>query len=97
MHTNFTAMLPALRVVRNVWPGVLGAYPDHGQFKMPKWVFEEVDAEQSKAYFEAWVSECRVSLIGGCCGLGPDFIQSVAQFANGRARQASSTGPASNL
>ena len=40
MHTNFTAMLPTLKLVRLYgWKGYLGAYPDHGHFVMPHWFY----------------------------------------------------------
>jgi hypothetical protein len=36
MHTNFSATSPALAVVRAAgWKGPVGAYPDHGCFRMP--------------------------------------------------------------
>ena len=49
---------------------MLGAYPDHGMFVMPNWKFKEVNEEECLSHFDEWVSECGVSMLGGCCGLG---------------------------
>ena len=78
MHTNFTAMGPTLEAVRSFgWNGILGAYPDHGHFKMPHWEFEEVDMEEAMKLVHGWVNRYDVRLVGGCCGLGPDFIEAL--------------------
>ena len=84
MHTNFSAMGRTLEVVREVWEGPLGAYPDHGHFKAPNWEFEEVDMEEAMRMVDSWVRLYNVSIIGGCCGLKPDFIQAVAQYCNSK-------------
>ena len=82
MHTNFSAMGPTLKAVRDFgWEGILGAYPDHGRFKMPHWEFEELDIEEAMEMVRGWVSGYGVSLIGGCCGLGPDFIAALKRLA----------------
>ena len=82
MHTNFSAMGPTLKAVREFgWYGILGAYPDHGRFKMPHWEFEELDIGEAMAMVRGWVSDYKVSLIGGCCGLGPGFIAALKRLA----------------
>ena len=80
MHTNFGAMAKTLEVVRQTWKGPVGAYPDHGRFKSPTWEFEEVDIKESITLVDQWVRDYDVSIIGGCCGLKPDYIQAVAQY-----------------
>ena len=89
MHTNFSAMRPTLECVRRAgWRGVLGAYPDHGHFKMPEWQFEEVDMDAATAHAEEWVDECGVSLLGGCCGTGPDLIAAFKRLCERRNKAA---------
>ena len=91
MHTNFGAMLPTLRIVREVWSGPLGVYPDHGYFKMPAWEFQEVDLAEASALAQSWLDECGISLLGGCCGTGPDLIEAFAEVA---AKHNAKLGPA---
>ena len=82
MHTNFSAMLSTLQAVRACgWRGVLGAYPDHGKFVVPNWRFEEVRVDEALRFVDSWVTECGVALIGGCCGIGPDFIAALAEWS----------------
>ena len=79
MHTNFSAVGPTLKELRKVWQGPVGVYPDHGHFTMPKWEFQEIDDQTASRYVREWVEIYGVSLVGGCCGLGPDFIALVSR------------------
>ena len=83
MHTNFSTMSATLKFVRDEcgWEGPLGAYPDHGVFQAPDWVFAELDNKEAVEHVEHWVKEYGVQLVGGCCGLGPEFITAVAAFS----------------
>ena len=83
MHTNFSTMSSTLRFVREEcgWDGPLGAYPDHGVFQAPDWVFAELDNKEAVEHVEHWVKEYGVQLVGGCCGLGPEYITAVAAFS----------------
>ena len=69
MHTNFNTMGRVLDFVRNDcgWKGPLGAYPDHGVFKAPEWVFKELDNSEAISYIDDWVQKYNVQLVGGCC------------------------------
>jgi len=82
MHTNFSTMSPTLSFVRNEcgWSGALGAYPDHGVFEAPDWIFAELDNKDAVDHVESWVKEYGVQLVGGCCGLGPEYITAVSAF-----------------
>lgn len=82
MHTNFSAMAPTLKFLREDcgWTGALGAYPDHGVFAAPEWVFYELDNQEAIEYIEGWVKTYNVQLVGGCCGLGPEYINAVSAF-----------------
>jgi len=80
MHTNFTCMPHVLRFVREDcgWKGPLGAYPDHGVFKAPEWVFAELDTVEAMQLVHEWISDYNIQLVGGCCGLGPEYITSLS-------------------
>jgi S-methylmethionine-dependent homocysteine/selenocysteine methylase len=94
MHTNFSTMAAALKFVREDcgWHGPLGAYPDHGRFEAPDWIFEEIDNADSMKHVEKWIKEFDVQLLGGCCGLGPEYITALSAFTrsyNAQVRQKS--------
>jgi len=83
MHTNFNTMGPALKFIREEcgWQGPLGAYPDHGRFAAPEWIFQELDTKEAIDYVESWIKNYDVQLVGGCCGLGPDYITALSAFS----------------
>ena len=37
MHTNFPCIKPALDVIRNCFDGILGCYPDYGDWDAKTW------------------------------------------------------------
>jgi len=82
MHTDFSTMGPALKFIRETcgWQGPLGAYPDHGRFAAPEWIFEELNTEEALDYVKSWVRNYDVQLIGGCCGLGPEYITALSAY-----------------
>jgi len=79
MHTPVTDVEEGLAVVRRHWAGPIGASPESGYFAMPNWQFVEVIAPQDfAARARAWIA-AGVRLVGGCCGLGPAHIRTLAQ------------------
>jgi len=82
MHTDFGTMGPALKFIREDcgWQGPLGCYPDHGRFAAPDWIFQELNIEEAMECVESWIRDYDVKLIGGCCGLGPEFITALSAF-----------------
>jgi len=82
MHTNFSTMGPALKFIREDcgYDGPLGAYPDHGRFAAPEWIFEELDMPEAVDFVENWIKDYGVGLVGGCCGLGPEYITALSAF-----------------
>jgi len=80
MHTNFSAMAPALKFVREEcgWAGPLGAYPDHGEFKAPDWIFRDLNVHEAMEHVDSWIENFNIQLVGGCCGLGPEFITALS-------------------
>jgi S-methylmethionine-dependent homocysteine/selenocysteine methylase len=76
MHTDSSLLRDALRVISNAWHGPLMAYPENGVFIDNVW---RSDASSEEAIVDGLVqltsefTDLRV--LGGCCGLGPDFIR----------------------
>jgi S-methylmethionine-dependent homocysteine/selenocysteine methylase len=74
MHTGIDATPTALDQVRARYDGPLGAYPESGYFTMPHWQFVDIiSPEDLVAEARHWVDQ-GVTILGGCCGLGPDHI-----------------------
>lgn len=83
MHSDLDVTDDAHEIVRDFWDGPVAIYPNSGALMPPdNWDFEAVCAPEtfvSKA--EKWVAN-GVSIIGGCCGIGPDHIKALgAAFA----------------
>ena len=80
MHTNVSVTGPALDVLRRTWSGPMSAYPDSGFFRMPEWQFTGV-IEPADLVNEArgWIAK-GVRVLGGCCGLGIDHIEALADL-----------------
>jgi S-methylmethionine-dependent homocysteine/selenocysteine methylase len=76
MHTELSLVLPGLEVVRRVWDGPVGAYPHHGSFTAPYWVFSDLTPSAFADEAERWVA-AGAELVGGCCGIRPDHIRAV--------------------
>ncbi|MDP9465049.1 MAG: homocysteine S-methyltransferase family protein [Actinomycetota bacterium] len=75
MHTSPPVTTPALEIVRAHWRGSLGAYAESGYFAMPDWQFVDIIPEAD--YVElarGWAARFDLSMIGGCCGIGPSHI-----------------------
>jgi homocysteine S-methyltransferase len=78
MHSSPNDTTIAIPVAQAKWKGPLGAYPESGYFAMPDWKF--VDIIPVSAFVElakAW-AERGVTILGGCCGIGPDHIKALA-------------------
>jgi S-methylmethionine-dependent homocysteine/selenocysteine methylase len=78
MHSSPNDTTTAIPVAQGKWKGPLGAYPESGYFAMPDWKF--VDIIPVPAFVElakAW-AERGVTILGGCCGIGPDHIKALA-------------------
>ncbi len=78
MHSDIAAVPAALDVVRSVWDGTVGAYPHHGDWRPPNWVFHDIAPEQFGAYGTEWVRH-GAAIVGGCCGTGPEHIAALSR------------------
>jgi homocysteine S-methyltransferase len=79
MHTSPNDTDEALPIARKHWTGPLGVYPESGYFKMPDWQFVDIIApDDLVAKARQWRMQ-GATLIGGCCGIGPDHIRALAK------------------
>jgi homocysteine S-methyltransferase len=79
MHTSPNDTDEALAILRRHWAGPIGTYPESGYFKMPDWQFVDIiPPEELVAKSRQWKT-AGVTLFGGCCGIGPDHISSLAK------------------
>lgn len=75
MHMDARLIGPGLEILKNTWNGPISAYPDSGYFKMPDWQFEKIwSPAEFKSFAKGWLDQ-GATIIGGCCGLGPDHIE----------------------
>ena len=75
MHTLTEDIAPALEIVRQHWSGPTGVYAHSGKWIDPNWQF--VDMISPEVYLtlaQQWV-EMGAQMIGGCCGIGPEYIR----------------------
>ncbi len=81
MHTNVSAMAPAIDILKRQWSGPMMAYPDSGFFKMPQWQFTDIiEPADLKVEAQGWRGQ-DVQVFGGCCGLGLEHIQALSSLA----------------
>jgi S-methylmethionine-dependent homocysteine/selenocysteine methylase len=73
MHTSPEDTGAALHILKQSWSGPLAAYPESGYFKSPDWVFTDMTPDDLVAAARDW-QQIGVTILGGCCGIGPDHI-----------------------
>ncbi len=80
MHMDPHHIGPGLEILHEYWSGPLSAYPDSGHFKMPDWQFDKIMTPAELLTFsKGWV-ESGATLLGGCCGLGPEHIAALQEL-----------------
>ena len=84
MHTQSNVVGDALDILRGVFAGPLMAYPDSGYFKMPEWQFEDVIPPVELLRFATEWVERGAQVVGGCCGLSPEHIATLAPLKDRR-------------
>jgi S-methylmethionine-dependent homocysteine/selenocysteine methylase len=78
-HSNVRATQAALPILRDKWAGPIGVYPEAGR---EDYVDPQADPAEKNDLTPAefldlarkWVQE-GVQIIGGCCGIGPEYIR----------------------
>ena len=77
MHTEISAVIPAIDAVRQRFAGPIGVYPEVRYATSPTW---QVDAGATPANFvqhaRRWIDR-GTRLIGGCCGTTPAHIRAL--------------------
>ena len=76
--TKIYEPVEAIKILKKVHKGIVGAYPNNGYFEKPHWKLIN-DISPSKYLEEAknWISN-GAQIIGGCCGVGPDKISAIS-------------------
>ncbi len=79
MHTSANDTDEAIEILKRHWSGAIGTYPESGYFKSPDWVFvDTIPPEELVLKSRHWQS-MGASIFGGCCGIGPEHIEALAQ------------------
>ena len=81
-HSDISVTGDAIKNAKKNFKGILGAYPNKGYYEKPHWKF--VDDITPNEYLEKaknWVKD-GAQIIGGCCGVGPDFIKPLSKLKN---------------
>jgi homocysteine S-methyltransferase len=78
MHCNVNDVTPALDIIAKYWQGPLGAYPESGFFKMPSWQFVDIIAPDALVEAAREWRDRGVTILGGCCGIGPEHIAALS-------------------
>ena len=83
MCTEIENVTPALRVLREVYGGYIGAYPNNGYGSPTKMSMDPLDLftnpDPPSAFARAagdWL-ELGAQFVGGCCGTGPEHIRAI--------------------
>ena len=85
MHTNVDLTGPALEELRGVFDGPALVYPDSGFFEMPHWQFVDIVSPGKLASAaRGWIEGHGVRLVGGCCGLGVEHVEALAEMLAAR-------------
>jgi S-methylmethionine-dependent homocysteine/selenocysteine methylase len=86
MHSLPGEIAPALRVLGERWRGPSGAYAHMGEFTMPHWRWVDMKSPEEYAdVAEGWVAT-GARIVGGCCGLGPEYTAALARRFRGGER-----------
>jgi methionine synthase I (cobalamin-dependent) len=79
MHTSPNNTDEALVILRKHWDGPIGTYPECGYFKAPDWQFVDVITPSDLVHKSQEWTKMGATIFGGCCGIGPDHIEALAQ------------------
>ena len=78
MHSSVNDIADALRVIQANWAGPFGAYPESGYFEMPNWKFVGIIQPEALVTAARGWRDQGATLLGGCCGTGPDHVAALA-------------------
>lgn len=78
MHNEISTTGESIELIKSVWDGPVGAYPEAGHFEMPTWVFKDITPGQFAEAALHW-RDAGASILGGCCGITPAHIEALAK------------------
>ncbi|NNE94772.1 MAG: homocysteine S-methyltransferase family protein [Acidimicrobiales bacterium] len=79
MHTETEFSAACLDVVNQYWDGPTGVYAHTGDWQPPHWIFDgTITPEEYCEVAKTWIGQ-GAQVIGGCCGIGPDHIELLAE------------------
>ncbi len=79
-HSNIDVTGKAIKIAKNNFNGIIGAYPNVGFYKKPHWIYEDnMRPEDYLVEAKSWVKNGS-QIVGGCCGIGPDLIKSLSKL-----------------
>ena len=79
MHTDWRLIERSLRQIEAHWSGEKMAYAKSGSFSDQDWNFEHVVTPNDYATAAInWCVEFDLRIVGGCCGIGPTHLKSLA-------------------
>ncbi len=82
MHSDLKVTNGAVKELKSNHYGIIGAYPNAGFWEKPSWKFvDQITPESYLKEAEGWVSN-GAQIVGGCCGVGPELIESLSQLNN---------------
>jgi homocysteine S-methyltransferase len=80
MHTDVKIIDPCIITVKEIWEGPIGVYAHSGKFVEPNWIFDDViSPEDYAAAAKSWLEQ-GVLIVGGCCGIGEQHIQTLGKI-----------------
>lgn len=84
MHSQMEITPRAVAAIAGRWSGPVFAYPHRGVFEMPNWRFTDtVTPEDFAGAAVDWV-RAGATIIGGCCGIGPEHIAELSRSLSAR-------------
>ena len=82
MHSDLKVTNGAVKELKSNHDGIIGAYPNAGFWEKPSWKFvDQITPESYLKEAEGWISN-GAQIVGGCCGVGPELIESLSQLNN---------------
>ncbi len=80
MHTEVKFVDGCLDILMDNWKGAVGVYAHSGKWDGDKIIYNStISAAEYTKESKRWLDR-GVQLIGGCCGIGPDHIQSLSEI-----------------
>ena len=77
-HSDIKVTGEAVKILKKVHKGPIGAYPNNGYFEKPNWkLVDDISPSSYLQEAKSWVSN-GAQIIGGCCGVGPDKIKAIS-------------------